>query len=85
MADNPFVTYFALYRADEAGPVNEDEGVCAICVGLFTDYDEALMLAREHLEEGYSISIDVGMMTTAEWDAIDEVPDDFSPPTVISR
>jgi hypothetical protein len=79
MADNPLVTYFALYRADKAGPVDGDEGVCSICVGLFGDYEEAITLARENLAEGYSISIDLGVMTTDEWDAIDEVPDDFSP------
>ena len=28
--------------------------------------------------EGYSVSIDIGQMTDAEWDALEEVPDDFA-------
>jgi hypothetical protein len=74
---DPLVTYFALYRALEAGPVDDDEGVSAVCVGLFTDFEEAIVVARENLAEGYSISIDLGVMTQTEWDAIEEVPDDF--------
>jgi hypothetical protein len=79
MAGIPVVTYFALYRADLAGAVDEDEGVTSICVGLFGDYEDAITEARAILAEGYSISIDIGEMTQADWDAIEEVPDDFSP------
>lgn len=77
MSENDPVTYFALYRSDESGPIDADDGISAICVGLFTDYHEALTLARENLAEGYSISIDMGAMPRADWEALEEVPDDF--------
>jgi hypothetical protein len=39
----PLVTVFALYRADEAGPVDNDDGVCSTCVGLFGDLELILV------------------------------------------
>jgi hypothetical protein len=72
------VSCFAVYRAEENGPVDSADGITSICVALFTDADEALALARIHLFEGYSVSIEIGAMTRAEWDAIEEVPDDFA-------
>jgi hypothetical protein len=68
-------TVFAVYRADGAGPIGED--TCSICVALFTDAIDAIREARDLLLDGYSVSIEIGQMTDAAWDALDEVPDDF--------
>jgi hypothetical protein len=69
---------FAVYVADEAGPIDPDDGVCATCVALFGDVEDAIVEARACLVEGRSVSIDIGEMTDAEWDALEEVPDDFA-------
>ena len=71
-------TVFAVYRADEAGPIGEEDGADGICVALFGDAIDAIDEARDLLLEGYAVSIEVGQMTDAEWDALEEVPDDFA-------
>jgi hypothetical protein len=71
------LTVYAVYVADEAGPVDDDEGVCSTCVALFGDAEDAIAEARTRLLEGYSVSIDIGLMPAAEFDALDDVPDDF--------
>jgi len=76
------MTVFALYRADAPGAVTDGYG--SICVGLFADMTEALTIARESLAAGYAVSIEIGQMTEAAFDAIYDVPDDFrfAPPSV---
>src|SRR5213075_1084736 len=71
------LTRYAVYVADEAGPVDGDNGVCATCVAVFGDVEDAIKEAAANVREGHSVSIDIGMMTDDEWDALEEVPDDF--------
>jgi hypothetical protein len=71
------LTVFAVYRADEPGPVDPDAGICWTCVALFGNLEEAIAEVRPYLREKYSTFIEVGAMTEAEFDALDEVPDDF--------
>lgn len=79
------MTVFAVYRADQAGPEDPDDGVCSTCVALFGKAEDAIAEARHYLVDGYSVSIDIGEMTEAEFDALEEVPDDFTftPPPVV--
>lgn len=76
MADD-IVRYYAVSRAETTGLV-DDSGWSSICVAVFSDMDEAIAEASHYLREGYSVSIDIGTMTDAEWDALEEVPDDFT-------
>lgn len=69
------VTYFAVYRSDHQG--DPEEGYSGICVGLFGDVESACDQAKEILTEGYHVGIDRGQMSQDEWDALEEVPDDF--------
>lgn len=78
MSPELLVTVYAVYVADTPGPIDADDGVCSTCVALFGDAEDAITEARERLLEGYSVSIDIGRMTEGEWDAIEEVPDDFT-------
>jgi hypothetical protein len=71
------LTCFAVYASEEPGPVDSD-GITSICVAVFGDLEEAIAEARCYLLEGYSIMIEMGVMTQAEWDALEEVPDDFA-------
>lgn len=76
--------YFAVYVSDDTGPLDPDDGCCSTCVALFEDLEDALAEAITRLHDGFSVSIDRGAMPVAEWDALDEVPDDYSvrPPAV---
>lgn len=78
--DSALAIYFAVFVADEAGPVDPDNGTCSTCVALFSDVEHAIKEARSRLAEGYSVSIETGAMTNAEWNALEEVPDDFAFP-----
>lgn len=69
---------FAVYVADKPGPVDTDDGVCSTCVAVFGDVEDAIAEASARVRDGYSVSIDIGVMTPAEWDALEEVPDDFA-------
>jgi hypothetical protein len=69
------VTYYAVYRSDTTG--DPEAGYSGICVGLFGEIEDACLEARRILTEGYHVSIDRGEMSQAEWDALEEVPDDF--------
>jgi hypothetical protein len=69
------VTYYAVYRSDTTG--DPEAGYSGICVGLFGEIPEALQEAQRHLTDGYHVSIDRGSMSQEEWDALEEVPDDF--------
>lgn len=71
------MTCFAVFVADEAGPITDD-GVSSTCVAVFGAAEDAIAEAADHLREGYSVSVDIGFMTRAEWDALEEVPDDFA-------
>lgn len=71
------LTRYTVYVADEAGPVSGDNGVCSQCVAVLGDVEDAIKEAGDRLRDGFSVSIDIGMMTDAEWDALEEVPDDF--------
>jgi hypothetical protein len=73
------LTVFAVYRADAAGPYDDDDGMAWTCVAIFGELEDAIAEARAYLvAEGRSVWIDIGQMTAAEWDALDEVPDDFA-------
>lgn len=68
--------YFAVYRSathDE----NPSQGYDSICVALFGDIDQVLAEVRIQLAQGYYVQIDQGSMSEADFDAIEEVPDDF--------
>jgi len=75
----PDVKYFALYRGDLAPGENPEQGYTSTCVGLFQDLDDVLAEARDHLNAGEVIEITPGSMSQEEWDALEEVPDDFQP------
>ena len=70
------VRYLSVYRSDTTD--DPEAGYVQICTGLFVDVDDALAEAKRHLEDGYHVSIDRGEMSQAEWDALEEVPDDFA-------
>lgn len=72
------VTYYAVYRSDTK-QIGAEHGYEGICVGLFDDIDEALLETRRHLEDGYHVNVEHGVMSQDEWDALEEVPDDFVP------
>lgn len=69
------VKYLAVYRSSTTD--DPEKGYDSICVALFGDVDDALAEARVQLEQGYHVTIDQGVMSQAEWDALEEVPDDF--------
>jgi hypothetical protein len=69
------VSYFAVYRSDTKG--NPEDGYGGICVGLFGELDEAIEEIRRRLADGYHVNIDQGSMSQAEWDALEDAPDDF--------
>jgi hypothetical protein len=69
------VKYFAVYRSDTI--CDAEDGYGGICTGLFGEMNEAIAEARGLLAEGYHVNIDQGSMTEADWDAMEEVPDDF--------
>lgn len=69
------VTYYAVYRSDTTG--NPEDGYSSICTGLFGEIPDALEEASRLLAEGWHVMIDRGSMSHAEWDALEEVPDDF--------
>lgn len=68
---------FAVYRCDDPGPV-DDGGHGMTCVAVFGDVEDAIAEVRLQLLAGYSASVDIGAMTEAEWNALEEVPDDFA-------
>jgi hypothetical protein len=69
------VAYFAVYRSDTIG--DPEKGYSGVCVALFGDVDDAIDEARRLLADRYHVMIDQGTMPQAEWDALEEVPDDF--------
>lgn len=69
------VKYFAVYRSDTQG--DPEEGYSGICTGLFGEIAETLQEAGRLLADGYHVNIDRGSMSQEEWDALEEVPDDF--------
>lgn len=73
------VEYFALYQATDVSNGNED-GHDYICVGLFGAEELLEELKVNHrLEEHRALLIEPGSMSQEEWDALEEVPDDFVP------
>lgn len=50
-----------------------------VCAALFGEAEEALTEARARMAEGLAVGLEPGVMSTAEWDAFEEVPDDFEP------
>lgn len=69
------VTYYAVYRSDHTG--DPEDGYAGICTALFGEIAEALKEAEQLLAQGYHVQIDRGAMSQVEWDALEEVPDDF--------
>lgn len=69
------VAYLAVYRSDTKD--SPESGYSGVCVGLFGDVDEALREARRLLQDEYHVHIEHGVMSQADWDALEEVPDDF--------
>jgi len=69
------VKYFAVYRSDT---VDDDPcGYGSICTGLFGEIPDAIEEAAHLLADGYHVTIDRGSMPQEDWDALEEVPDDF--------
>ena len=52
----------------------------AICVGLFDSAEDAITEALDRLAGHEGFFIEPGQLTRAEWEALDEVPDDFEFP-----
>jgi hypothetical protein len=46
------LTRYAVYVADEAGPVDPDDGVCSTCVAVFGDVEDAIAEASTRVREG---------------------------------
>lgn len=74
-----YVSYFAVFVANER--CEPADGYSSRCVALFRsdELDGALAEAKMLLLDGTHISIECGEMPQVEWDALEEVPDDFHP------
>lgn len=70
------VTYYAVYRSDTTG--DPEDGYACVCTGLFGEIPDATEEASRLLADGYHVQIYRGSMPQEEWDALEEVPDDFS-------
>lgn len=71
--------YFALSVADLKPGENPEDGYTSTCVGLWCELDDLWDEARSRVLAGELVEIEPGEMSQEEWEALEEVPDDFRP------